>query len=290
MHHFLLFYKSVFYTFGFSVLLFAVYKYIVTKSSLVGAFLFFWASMTATAATSIVAYYSRINFIDSGISFSRFIVMLTLLLIAISLPNFVHKMFNIERKIVVYTLVGISSSILVYILLSSEDVLCSRFWRLVIGTIFVSNIYSFIVGTINVLRINNKKDRRTGLIFLITLTIHVSILFTSIFSSSDFSGFLYFPIFYMWIGGFNVYIALTRLKDILKQDKNITNEFAEKYKLTKREVEIAKLLVNGLTYKDIAAELLVSTNTVNSHVKNIYGKSNTKSKIQLSKEMDQFNS
>lgn len=45
-----------------------------------------------------------------------------------------------------------------------------------------------------------------------------------------------------------------------------------KYKLTMREKELLKYLINGHSYKMIAAELNLSFHTVNSHFKNIYDK------------------
>lgn len=51
--------------------------------------------------------------------------------------------------------------------------------------------------------------------------------------------------------------------------------------LTERESEITALLLQGKTYKAIAAELFVSENTVKTHVKNIYSKYNVQSKVEL---------
>lgn len=42
--------------------------------------------------------------------------------------------------------------------------------------------------------------------------------------------------------------------------------------LTPKETEVLKLLVEGFSYKMIAAELAVSIDTVRSHIKNIYSK------------------
>jgi DNA-binding NarL/FixJ family response regulator len=42
--------------------------------------------------------------------------------------------------------------------------------------------------------------------------------------------------------------------------------------LTEREVEVLRLLVEGLTYAQIADKLIVSRRTVNAHVTSIYGK------------------
>lgn len=44
------------------------------------------------------------------------------------------------------------------------------------------------------------------------------------------------------------------------------------FKLSKRETELLNLLVNGYSHKMIAAELFISINTVNNHIKNIYEK------------------
>lgn len=47
-----------------------------------------------------------------------------------------------------------------------------------------------------------------------------------------------------------------------------TNEFS----LSKREQEVLELLTKGYSYKKIAADLFVSTDTIGSHIKNIYSK------------------
>jgi len=50
------------------------------------------------------------------------------------------------------------------------------------------------------------------------------------------------------------------------------DEFLTKYKLTKREVEIIRMVCNGLTSQDIADQLSLSTFTVQTHRKNIFRK------------------
>ena len=48
-------------------------------------------------------------------------------------------------------------------------------------------------------------------------------------------------------------------------------------------IEILKLLVNGLSYKEIGAELFISANTAKKHVINIYDKLHVNSKAQAIK-------
>ncbi|NUQ25174.1 MAG: response regulator transcription factor [Saprospiraceae bacterium] len=55
--------------------------------------------------------------------------------------------------------------------------------------------------------------------------------------------------------------------------------------LSPREWEVAKLLVNGLSYKTIAAQFFISINTVRHHVKTIYRKMGVTTKAQLQKKL-----
>jgi DNA-binding NarL/FixJ family response regulator len=55
----------------------------------------------------------------------------------------------------------------------------------------------------------------------------------------------------------------------------------EQYHITKREKEILSLLMEGLSYKEIAAKCFISFETMNSHIKNIYQKLNVHSRAQL---------
>lgn len=55
----------------------------------------------------------------------------------------------------------------------------------------------------------------------------------------------------------------------------------EQYHITKREKEILSLLMEGLSYKEIAVKCFISPETMNSHIKNIYQKLNVHSRAQL---------
>ena len=51
-------------------------------------------------------------------------------------------------------------------------------------------------------------------------------------------------------------------------------------KLTPRELEVLRHLESGLSYADIAAQLIITENTLRYHIKNIYGKLNVKNRMQ----------
>jgi len=56
----------------------------------------------------------------------------------------------------------------------------------------------------------------------------------------------------------------------------------EDFGLSRRESEILQLLVEGLSYKQIAAQCFVTLDTISTHIKRIYSKLNIHSRSELS--------
>lgn len=55
----------------------------------------------------------------------------------------------------------------------------------------------------------------------------------------------------------------------------------DEYKLTAREREILLLLMDGLSYKEIAVRCFISIDTINSHIRKIYSKLNVRSRAEI---------
>ena len=71
------------------------------------------------------------------------------------------------------------------------------------------------------------------------------------------------------------------LLDLLFETKEPKNNFGEKKQLTKSELDIAILISEGLTTKEIAARKFISYHTVISHRKNIFRKLGVSSVSEL---------
>ena len=71
---------------------------------------------------------------------------------------------------------------------------------------------------------------------------------------------------------------LMRYQDLNSNDKSI--KIKTYFSLSEREVEVLKLMVDGLDYKDISSNLSISPNTVRKHITNIYSKLHVSSKAQ----------
>ena len=60
----------------------------------------------------------------------------------------------------------------------------------------------------------------------------------------------------------------------------------KKYSLTSREVELVKLLIKGIPYKIVSAELSISEKTVSKHVSNIFAKVGVNNKVELINKLE----
>ncbi|MFN3917794.1 MAG: response regulator transcription factor [Flavobacteriales bacterium] len=92
--------------------------------------------------------------------------------------------------------------------------------------------------------------------------------------------------------GFLLYIAFTllalhKIYDDLQRLSLVNKKFEpqkqhfKNYALTEREEQIARLLVQGITYQNISEQLFISLPTVKTHASNIYKKCNVKTRHEL---------
>ncbi len=82
----------------------------------------------------------------------------------------------------------------------------------------------------------------------------------------------------------NVSIEEMKQKEVDKSRFPYEDRFTKKYNLTKRELEILKLITLALSNKEIAKELFISDQTVSVHRKNIMrklGVSNTAGLLKI---------
>lgn len=88
------------------------------------------------------------------------------------------------------------------------------------------------------------------------------------------------PVFFIVLAVNKLWDDIQRLA-LFKTETASKEQGLTKYALTKREHEVALLLVEGKTYKQVAEQLFISLPTVKTHASNIYKKCGVKSKIEL---------
>ncbi len=72
------------------------------------------------------------------------------------------------------------------------------------------------------------------------------------------------------------YFQINKATSEQPRSEHFIDDFTRKYQLTKREIDIIRLICNELSSKEIASELFLSEFTVNTHRKNIFRKLNVK--------------
>lgn len=75
-------------------------------------------------------------------------------------------------------------------------------------------------------------------------------------------------------------ISFDRVKEQVQSDEFL-DSYRQKYRLSRRELQIIRLIKDGKTSKEIAAELFLSQGTIETHRKNIYLKLEVNSKVDL---------
>jgi DNA-binding NarL/FixJ family response regulator len=67
---------------------------------------------------------------------------------------------------------------------------------------------------------------------------------------------------------------------VLQMFAQLNGQQNDQYNLSEREKQVLQLLVNGYSYKMIAAEMYIAIDTVRSHIKKIYEKLQVNSKSE----------
>lgn len=98
--------------------------------------------------------------------------------------------------------------------------------------------------------------------------------------------FKYADVFIMEILKDHMALRLYKEKSKPKSEKMPFKEAVEVFNLTKRETEVLRLLLTGMTSEDICDEMVISNNTLKKHILNIYRKCHVNNRIQLYTQID----
>ena len=94
-----------------------------------------------------------------------------------------------------------------------------------------------------------------------------------------------------------VRVHITELRDrfgdysgflAMASEKKEADQLRKRFGLTKREIEVIRLVVSGVTYRGIAEQLGISEKTVERHLTNIYNKVGVSNKLALFKVVGEY--
>lgn len=107
------------------------------------------------------------------------------------------------------------------------------------------------------------------------------------FQSQLFNNDIYMALIAVFFLVFGGWLALKLCRPIPKSE--IELKIVNSAEFSKREAEVLLFLCHGFTNKEIAAQMLITTNTVKTHLKNIYGKLGVSNRTQAAAEAKMLN-
>ncbi len=211
--------------------------------------------------------------------------LLSMILVALTTPLNVmverkHKVNSFWKKflIVSSTLLFLATCITYYI--NTLDYI----EYVVTGFLSISVILSMILIRVTKpkqsIKHREKSERIFAIVFMVTIPL--SILSNYAFTETGYSlriGFT-LPLVFILLAGNKLIDDLQRLSLFKPSFENKEQHF-KNYSITKREEEVALLLIEGKAYKQISEKLCISIPTVKTHTSTIYKKCNVKNRTEL---------
>ncbi|MBU3154967.1 helix-turn-helix domain-containing protein [Clostridium estertheticum] len=229
--------------------------------------------------SSFIPYLSK--FLDFvGTSFSSLLgIFFINYLFGLEITNLKKKIFF---SVFTFQFIGIA----IYYLFETHYI----FKFIIHASIISVIIYELYVGLKNYKQVVNKDLKQAiksfvliTIIFLPFIMIESYRPYIQLIKNIELLKMAALPSYFLTINIFNLIFVLKYFNtpSFIANNK-LTDYFKQKYDITEKQSEIIELIIKGLTYKQIAEKLFISSKTVDNHVQNIYKKLNENSKMQLS--------
>jgi len=164
---------------------------------------------------------------------------------------------------------------------------------LIKNLVSIITLLSFLFFSIySILNINKINIENKGLIKLISVFLLFYFLFgifDGLQEKLDFislpEGFSFSSLFILIFSFSSIFIGLKYVnKNQIKNEilfKTLDREKLNRFRISEREEDVIKKIVEGKTNKEIADELFVSLSTVRTHIYNIFQKTGAKNRIEV---------
>lgn len=277
------------YSTGIIALFFSIFLYYNEKSILLKKYILFIISLLLVIAFGTISnsfpWDEEHVFIKDVFSF---IMYLGPCLMVYILPNFINDLYPLLYKRIINSLFTFFSIFMLVILIISISLKKMPFAHYFIMIFLGMAIIYSIVRTF----ISFKKIKKHDLFYFIKQASVITLVLFPLLIIIDYNkipihqkaatrGPEIMPLIFIAYNILFVISAIRHIKNKKKAILEISSLFIDKYGISRREKEIIELLINGMSYKEIMAKLVISMPTVKTHISNIYNKTNTNSKMKL---------
>lgn len=193
---------------------------------------------------------------------------------------------NIKKKIFISIFALQFTGIAIYYLFDTHYI----FKFIIHASIVAVIVYELYIGLKNYKQVVNKDLKQAIKSFILITIIFLPFIiiesykpYIQLIKNIELLKIAALPSYFLTINIFNLIFVLKYFNtpSFIANNK-LTDYFKQKYDITEKQSEIIELIIEGLTYKQIAEKLFISPKTVDNHIQNIYKKLNVNSKMQLS--------
>lgn len=284
-HLYLLFY-FISLCFGLFTLGLLTLLYIKNRDFLLSYFLFFFAIFTLLVIMTLISRYYTFNIHNNPLFVIFILKDICPYIIIFTGIVILHEIFDVKfyKFINIIFIIILSLSFLFELI---EDLLLTYNLDSFITNYFDEGIFIITITYILLIIVfYRKKIKRIEFKkFLKVIIIAFSItLLLFILDTLEDAIKIDFPlgsIQYLVWNLFLIYLIIKYYSNVILNKVEPSKGFINKYKISKREIEIINQLLKGHSYKKISDETFISLSTVKSHVSNIYKKIGIKSRHEL---------
>lgn len=275
-----------FFTLGFLNHLYILILFIKTGNKLYLLFQLLWVVLSITAAGYVFEFYilqlfpklTELTFLNISLAGTSWLISLV--------PYFFYSLLNLKNKLPVRILLNLSLILFAAAFLPLSLNMHLLYRNVIMICLLLSQLFTIILIWRKKQSLG-KYSRKAGIViiaYLIFLPFLAAVDFFHIHSIflPSFSDFRFYPLFYFAAALCFVVFTSHRITEKTTDKKERPDLLIEKFGLSRKENEVALLLIKGSTYKEIAEIMFISVNTVNTHVKNIYRKTDCHNKAELS--------
>jgi len=270
---------------------FSIFFYFNRKDEVIKSYIYFYSTFTAIVVFNFVSSYLRANIIDY--KSTAYYILLYLenpfffSVMIFALPYFFHLFLSVnnpmKRNIVFAGIAIITFAVHNGLMFLEKQVGSISSLAMFKNIVFILVLIYVWYQTLTAKKLDKTKTqfvRKLSVAFFLVVVVIVNDTFLL-----DITAVKFFPALYSILGiVFTRYFYRMNFNHSGMEIKNTTidqEEFSEKYDISKREMEVINLLVEGKSYRQISEELFISLNTVKTHIRNIYPKINVSSRHEI---------
>lgn len=302
MKHLHLFYFFLTFAVGSISLSIAAFIYIKTKYKLARNYLFFYSIFTVLILSETLMLYLQMNIPHIRVDTLLFFLAPVGFVLLFAASWFMHETYSVPHALIRNVIVGgitlfmvVQHTILGFLQISASQRnsdIPLDWWVYVVYTVIVIGVL-YILGLSLMYSSKSEEPFRKKIMKKdsILYALVLPAVFVDMFLRESFP-FRLFPLFYcitsiMFTYDFLKYYSVRPVPNpphpFSEEGSNqaVGDDLFAKYEISPREQEIIQLILQGHTYQKIGETLYISTNTVKTHISNIYAKCGVKSRYEL---------